>query len=257
MNKLQRLGWHFRNELWRGLFMARRYWVEALVGMGILFGLFGGLLFAVLSVSGKSLASGEVDGLILGFALWMFANAAFASAATEVAEETEQRGLEQLCLAPLPLRALLGLRTARRVLGGVLLLLLTLWLIELLTAQRLQLHYLPTLGLALLAAPALTGVGYVLAGLLLMIKRGQMLVAAAYPLLIALVALPAYPVNSWALLPYALGAASAKALAAGAAVPASVWGLIALNSCFYLGLGLWLYRALEGRAKKLGVLGHL
>lgn len=252
-----RLFWHLRNELWRSLYLSKRYWVETLVGTGILFGLFGGLLFAVLSVSGKTLASGEADGLILGFALWMFANHAFASAGSDVAEETEQRSLEQLCLSPLPLWALLGLRTLKHTLSGGLLLVLTLLIIEAISAERLQLNYGTTLGLALLAAPSLLGMGYVLAGVLLMVKRGQMLVAAAYPLLIALVALPAYPLNAWALLPYALGAASAKALATGAVLAPSVWLWIALNSVCYLGLGLLVFHALSRRARRLGVLGHL
>ena len=249
--------WHFRNELRRGLYMSRRYWVEAMVGTGMMLGLFGGLLYAVLSISGKNVASGEVDGLILGFALWMFANGAFAGAPTDVMEETEQRGLEQLCLAPLPLSVLLSLRIVRRMIGSAMMMLLTLWLIEFFTGQRLQPHYFATLGLALLAAPALTGVGVVLAGAVLMVKKGQMMVAAAYPLLIAIVALPAYPVNGFALLPYALGAASAKALTAGAVLPLSVWILIALNSIGYLFIGLWAFRLLLRRAKRRGVLGHI
>lgn len=247
---------HSRNELRRALALKRRYWFESLLGLGFLLSLFGGLLYAVLSVSGNSLASGEVDGLILGFALWLFAMQAFSSASDDVREETEQRSLEQLCMAPLSLPWLLGLRALLGLLGGLLMLTLTLMLIQVLGLGRLQLDLGLTVGLALLAAPALMGLGYAVAGTLLLVKKGELLLVATFPLVMGLVALPAYPLNGWSLLPYALGAAAAKAAVAGTPLPPELFAWVALNSALYLALGLLVYRLLERQARRLGVLGH-
>jgi hypothetical protein len=57
-------------------------------------------------------------------------------------------------------------------------------------------------------------------------------------------------------LPYALCAAAARAAAAGADVPAEVWGWIALNGLLYLVAGRYLFIRLLRRARELGVLGH-
>ncbi|MCU7370343.1 hypothetical protein PEC18_05635 [Paucibacter sp. O1-1] len=247
---------HLANELRRAFYLQRRYWFEGLLGLGLLLSLFGGLLYAVLSVSGSALASGEADGLIVGFVLWLFAASAFGSVCQDVQEETEQRSLEQLSLGPLPLWALLSLRALLKLLGGLLMLGLTLWLAEWLAGGRLQISHGPVLAAALLAVPALIGVGYALGGLLLLVKKAELLLVVCYPAVIGLVALPAYPINAQALLPYALGAAAARASAAGAALPASVFGWIALNSLAYLLAGLLIYGVLERRARRLGVLGH-
>jgi len=252
---MTRLLRHGLNETRRALWLARRYWVEALLGLGFVLSLFGGLVFAVLKASGQRLDSGQADGLIAGFALWMFASAAAHACSKEIVEETRQRTLEQLNLAPLSLAGLLTVRLLVELVVGLVRLLLSLALIDVLTHGRVQASP-EVLGLALLGCPALAGLGFALAGLSLLIKRGELLMVAAYPLVIALVSLPAYPVSELALLPYALAAAAARAAATGTGLSMEVWSWVALNSAIYLGLGLLAFRACHRQARQLGVLGH-
>lgn len=247
---------HLRNELRRTWQLKRRYWFESLLAFGLLAAMFGGLLFAVLSVGGQSLASGGADGLIVGFAVWLFAAAASSSASQDVQMETEQRTLEQLCIAPLPLWALLGLRAVLTLLGALLTLLVALAATQALTGGRLQGDWSLTVAACLLAAPALLGLGYAMAGVMLLAKKAEMLPVAVFPLVIGLVALPAYPVNALAWLPYALGAATARATALGAEPQLGVWLLIAANGLFWGVVGVGVYALLERRARRLGVLGH-
>ncbi|MFG6447909.1 hypothetical protein ACG0Z6_06570 [Roseateles sp. BYS180W] len=246
---------HALNETRRSWWLARRYWVETLVSLGFLLSLFAGLLLAVLKTSGQSLDSGHADGLIAGFALWLFASSAALSSAHDIREETEQGSLEQLSLTPLGLGGLLGVRLGLKLLQGLGLLLLCLLAIGWLTAGRVQAS--PTmLGLALLGSPALVGLGFALAGLGLLVKRSELLLVAIYPALIALVSLPALPLNALAVLPYALAAAAARASATGTMAPAEVWAWVGLNSVLYLGLGLAVFRRCLQQARRLGVLGH-
>lgn len=107
-----------------------------------------------------------------------------------------------------------------------------------------------------MASPALVGLGYALAGVMLLAKKAELLLTAMFPVLIGLVALPAYPVNALGLLPYALGAATARATAAGAQPEPLVWLLIALNGLVWALIGGLVYRWTEWRARHLGVLGH-
>lgn len=253
---MTRLLRHGLNETRRALWLARRYWLESLVGLGFLMSLFGGLVFAVLKASGQSLDSGRADGLIAGFALWLFASGAANSGCKEIIEETRQRTLEQINLAPLGLGSLLGVRLVLGLAGGLVLLVLCLMLIGLLTHGRVQLSP-EVLGLALLGCPALAGVGYGLAGVSLLVKRGELLMVAAYPVVIALVSLPAYPASALGALPYALAAAAARTAALGSALTPAVWGWVGLNSLVWLALGLGVWRRCLRRARQLGVLGHL
>ncbi len=253
---MTRLWRHLLNEARRDLWLARRYWVETVLGLGFVVSLFGGLVYAVLKASGQSLASGQADGLIAGFALWLFASGAAHAASKEIVEETRQRTLEQLNLAPLSLAGLLGLRLALGLATGLVLLVLTLMLIGVLTDGRVQVSP-ALLGLAVLGCPSLAGIGYAIGGLSLLVKRGELLMVAAYPVVIALVSLPAYPVSELAWLPYALAAAAARAASTGTALSADVWPWVALNSAAWLALGLLCFRACLARARRLGVLGHL
>ena len=246
---------HLGNELRRSLYLARRYWVESLLGIGLVLSLFGGLLVAVVQVSGKSLDSGEVDGLIVGFAVWLFAQSAFGSISSEISSETEQRTLEQISLSPRSLGGLLSVRALLGLSGSLLLLLLTLGLAHALTDGRVQVNA-TVLAVTLLGAPSLMGVSYAMAGLMLLVKRGELLLVAAFPVLIGLVALPAYPPDAWSVLPYALSAAAARAAAAGEVLAWSTWGAVALNAGLYLLAGRLVFQVLLRWARRLGVLGH-
>ncbi len=250
-----RMAHHLLNEARRALYLARRYWVESLLGFGLVVSLFGGLLYAVLEASDSSLEGGGADGLIAGFAIWLFASAAAQGSSTEIMQETEQRSLEQLSLAPIRLDALLALRLLLDLLVGLAMLMLTLGAAHLLTGGRVTLSP-EALGLAVLGVPALVGIGYALAGVMLLVKRGEVLVMIGFPMLIGLIALPAYPLNALAWLPYALCAAAARAAASGTQIPPDVWGWIALNGLLYLIAGRYVFARLLRRARELGVLGH-
>ena len=247
---------HLLNELRMLLYLKRRYWFETLLGLLFLAGACAALVFVILAVGGKSFDSGALDGLIVGFALWQFAAASYASASNDIAEETRQRTIEQLYIVPISLARLLATRAVLQLLFGLVTLLLAVAAIQWVTGGRLQADIGPLIAAALLAAPSLVGVGYAMAGLLLLVKRAELAQGLMYFALISLVALPAYPVNEFALLPYALGAAAAKAAAAGTALDAQTYALIATNSVAYLLAGWLLFRALERRARQLGVLGH-
>jgi ABC-2 type transport system permease protein len=247
---------HAANELRLNLYRARRYLFETLLGFALLGLLFGGLLWAVASISGRDLSSGALDGLLIGFLLWSFATSAYGCASGEIAEEMRQRTLEPLCVAPLSLSALLLLRTLLRLLSGLIGLGVMVLLLGWLTDGRLQLQHPQALCALLLAAPSLIGLGYASAGLLLLAKRAEVMPALFSLALMGLVALPAETGNAWSLLPYALGASSAKAAATGVAPTATTLLWIAINSAVYLGIGLLLFRWAEHQARRLGILGH-
>ena len=247
---------HALNEMRLRWVRARRYLFETLLGIALMVFFFGGLLWAVSSISGQRLDSGALDGLLMGFVLWSFATTAYGCASGEIGEEMRQRTLEAVCVAPLGLGSLLLLRTLLRMAGGLVSLLLLVALLHWMSDGRLKLHSLQALAPVLLAAPSLIGLGFASAGLLLVVKRAEMVPGLLALALMGLVALPAYPLNGLALLPYALGAAAAKASASGVLLAPGTLGWIALNSSLYLLLGGLLFALGMRQARRLGVLGH-
>lgn len=253
---MKRLPHHLVNEARLSWYLRRRYWFETLLALAVLVTMFGGLLYAVSSVSEARLESGALDGMIVSFALWVFAVAAYGSASNDVAEETRQRTLEQLYLSPLPLARLLGIRAGLNLLEAALILGIALLIIYGVTEARLHMRVPDTMAVAMLAAPALMGVGYLMAGVLLLAKKAEMVHVLFYPALIALVAVPAYPFNALYFLPFAAGAGAARAAANGEVLSAGVFALVALNSIAYLVIGVGVYRWAERQARRLGILGH-
>lgn len=245
------------NEARLHCYQVRRYWQESIAAFAATMLGFAGLLYAVAAVGEVEIASGKLDGLIIGFVVWMFACSAYASIASEVADEIHQRSLEQLCIADLPLAAILALRAAIKFGAGTAMLVLMLGSVDLLLGQRIDLPYPATLAALLLAAPSLVGLGYAVAGVLLLARKAEAIGLLVYPAIIALVACPAYPVNPAALLPFCLGASAAKAAASGAVLAWSTYLTIAVNSVLWLLAGLLVFRWLERKARRLGVMGHI
>ncbi len=248
---------HLINEALLRFYLWRRYWLESIAGFAIILALFVGLLFAVSTFGKLSIQSGTLDGVILGFAIWMFAGAAYSSSASEIAEEIRQRTLQQIAMSPKPLWVMLLVRATVNISSGLTILLLMLIGVDIVTGFRLGLSYLQLLALMALAAPALLGVGLAVAGVLLIARKVDMLQALIYPALVALVSLPAYPVNATILLPFAFGAAAARSAASGQALQATDYVLIVCNSAAWLCAGLVAFRAMDRKARLLGVMGHV
>jgi len=238
-------------------YQARRYWPESLAAFAATLCVFCGFLYAVAALGDVSIDSGKLDGLIVGFTLWIFAGTAYSSVSSETSEEIRQRTLEQICIAPAPLWAILGTRAVLRIGAGLCVLLLMLVAVNLVTGERLNMDYAKMIGAVLLAAPSLVGLGYMMSGLLLVVRKAEALQMLVYPALIGLIAYPAYPANLGAALPFAYGASVAKLAASGHNLPWMSYMTIGAISLLWLPAGLIIFRLLESQAKRLGVLGHL
>lgn len=248
---------HLVNECRLSLYLARRYWLEAIAGFAGMLMLFGGLIYTVTVVGDATLQSGKLDTLIVGFTLWMFAGSAYSSTSNEVAEEIRQRTLEQLCLTPVPLWTVLLFRSALRLAGGTFALVLTLLIIGQISDGRITGNYFQILSIILLSAPSLVGLGFLISGMLLLVRKAETIHLLVYPGLIALIALPAYPLGWLSILPYTFGASLVKASTSGTTLFWADYTVVALNSALWLTVGIVAFVFLERKARRLGVMGHI
>lgn len=247
---------HVRNELRLKMFLARRYWLESVAAFLVIVGTFFGLLHVVSAAGGMPLHSERLDGLILGFVLWMFAGAAYSSTSNEIAEEIRSRSLEQLCLGALPLWKILAIRAALNIAIGAFVLILSLTVIESMGREKLHVLEPAIFAIVLLAAPALLGLGYMIAGVLLVMRKVEAVQLLVYPGLIGLVALPAYPLNVLSALPFAYGASAARLATLGYSLSVQDFLLTGVNSLMWLSAGITVFVLFEARARRSGVMGH-
>lgn len=253
MNPLNSIG----NEIRLCYFCARRYWLESVAAFMATLSVFAGLVYAVVALGGSAIASGKLDGLLIGFSLWMFASTTYAGTANQVAEEIRQRTLEQLYIASMPLWQILGIRALIKTAGGACLLFAMLATIHLMLGGRLQMPYLQMMATMLLAAPSLIGLGYMMSGFLLLARKAEAVQMLVYPALIGVIAYPAYPLNIGSALPFSLGASMTRQLGSGNPLPWSSYLALSVVSLAWLLAGLAIFHWLDRHARRLGVIGHL
>lgn len=248
---------HFYNEALYSFHLQRRYLLHTVLASLMLIFIFAGLIGAVLSLSQKSMGTGIADGLIVGFAVWLFAASAYSSTSNDVAEFMHSRSIEHAFMAAVPFVYLLAVRAIIQIILGVFSFVFVVLIVHLVLGERSRIEFVSMFFACLVAAPSLFGVGLVVAGILLFMKRAEALHAFSQLALLGLVALPAYPANILAFLPFSLGAAAARAAGAGEHLSHATFLLIALNSVVYLFLGFLFFSKMERGVRARGILGHI
>lgn len=236
----------------------RRYAFELIVSSSVLLGIFAGIAYGMAWLPAAEFLPGQAS-LALGFVLWSFASACYGAISTEVSDEMRGRTLEQLCIVARPLSSVLlarcAVQLAMALFGTLLMLHMAFWVV----GQPVEVAVGPMLVILVAAAPSLIGVGLIIGGLGVLFKQVEAVNAIMLLGVIALIGVPAYPVNSLALLPFSHAAAwviaeqESLALSGHEVVLAWVVG----NSVLYFGLGLLVFRSCYRLACRHGTIGHI
>ena len=248
---------HLCNEAWFAFHLKRRYLLHTIMGYLMLIFIFAGLIRADLAASQKSLDTGAADSLIIGFMVWLFAALAYSCTSKDVSEFMEARSIEHAFMAPVPFVYILCVRAFIQILFSIATFIFMVFVMHLILGERSRIEFISLFFACLLAAPSLLGVGLAVSGILLFIKRGEVLLAFTFMGILGLVALPAYPANAWAFLPYSLGAAAARAAGNGEQIAGATFWLISMNSAAYLFLGCVVFSFMQRHVRAKGILGHL
>lgn len=251
---------HFYNEAYLQIILQKRYWLETVFGVLMLTGLFLGVFFGFATDSAITSEdpTATLDKLLIGFAVWMFASGCYSSASNDVNEELSNGTMEQLCIAPKRLPFMLAIKTAVHLVNAMLVFAVVLSILCIATGRSLDINYGVLILSLLLAAPSLIGVGYVVVGFILVHKKASVLQSLIFIVLIALVSLPAFPVNELAILPFALGASVAREAVVGTEL-VTLWNammMIGLNSVVYFTVGVYALFRCDSYARQKGTLSH-
>ncbi|MBA6417592.1 hypothetical protein H4J50_16405 [Colwellia sp. 6M3] len=246
----------FTNEIRLQFFLLKRYWFETVASSVLLIGLFLGLYFIISAMNDGTSDASDLETLIIGFVIWVFANASYSSASKDIVEEIRQNTLERLSLSPSPLWMIFLLRAIWNIISGLAFLIFALTALSYITNIQLQIDWTVFLPSLLLGMPSLIGLGFVIAGFSVLFKKAQSIQGVIYFVLIGVISVTALPLNPASILPFATAATTAKSSISGGLLDLNTVIFISLNSILYFFLGLIIFKKLLNKSRHEGVLGH-
>jgi ABC-2 type transport system permease protein len=224
------------------------------------------IIFLIIFLGYRSVGSGQpsfgqnIEGLIVGFSLWIFSLSAFSGLSWELMQEARAGTLEQLYLCPYGFKLFSIFWAA----GGFILNLLfqvpILLSLMITTGRWLHIDLLSILPLLLVSILSVYGIGYMTGGLALVYKRIQAFFQILQFVFIAFIAAPVSKVPLLKLLPLSLGTHLIRKVMVNRIpiwkLPAQDLLILVLVSFFYYLLGLGLYSYFERIARERGLLGQ-
>lgn len=239
----------------------RRYYVNTIMA------LVSSYLFFFMIFMGAWAALGDqptfqatLSEVVVRMLVWMIAVQGFSATANTLASEAGQGTLEQLAMSPFGLGRLLLVRSLTHFVVQLGLTSAYLLLMMATTGQWLHLDVFSMLPLMLLTVAGANGIGFVLGGAALLLKRIQSVFGLLQYLFIALIAVPLDRFEQAVFFPLALGSHLICQVMINEMslleLPPSSLLMLTLNSAFYLGAGYAVFKLFEWRARSLGVIGH-
>ena len=243
------------NEVRLLLYRQRRYLFEFVMSFGVFLGVFAALVIGMELLPSEGLIPGKAS-LAMGFVVWSFGVAAFASVSSEVSDEVKARCLEQICTVASPLDRVLVRRALVHIFSALASAFVMLHLCFWIAGEPVEINFLPLFALLLLGAPSLVGLGFVLGGLNVLLKQVETVSAIMIMGVVVLVSLPAYPLGPLSGLPFSYAAARIMGGREELSVGLQDVAIIGLNSAVYFALGLFVFRRCYRVAIDRGSIGH-
>lgn len=221
------------------------------------------LVFMLMFLGVQGLAGGAIMGdglesLVVGYITWFVLLISYQAVPYTILSEAQQGTLEQLYTAPLSFGALAAFKLIAEILVDMVLAVLLLLFIIATTGTSLHLDIPSLLPLLLLVIIGGSGLGFLLGGAALLIKRVQPYLQIVQFAIIILVASPVKGVWRW--LPVTLPAHwMRQVMVRGqglSQVPLPDWLAMIGAALISLTLGVVVFRLCELRARQLGIIGH-
>mgnify|MGYP000064844922 CR=1 FL=1 len=158
----------------KNLIELRRYLFNLVTGLVTMYILFLLLFFGARAIGGAAVKVGDtLEGLVVGYLVWLFAIIAYQELAWSISTEAEIGTLEQLYLTPAGFGWVNGSFLVARFVTNLAVITLMLLAVLLTTGYRLNLDLASLLPLTVITILAPCGFGFLMGGLALVFKRIQ------------------------------------------------------------------------------------
>ncbi len=222
------------------------------------------MMFGIIFYGGQAVGGAafddSVEGIIVGYFLWMMASTMYNDLAISVRAEAEWGTLERHFITPFGFRTVLFVKAVARLgitflLGSGLLVVMML-----LSGEWLSLDVLTILPVLVFTLASITGFGFAMGGLTVLYKQIGSWVGLLQFAFVGLIAAPSLGYSWTSLLPLAQGSGLLQqTMTEGVRLwefaPADL-ALLVGTGVGYLLAGALVFRLAQTRARKLGVLGH-
>jgi ABC-2 type transport system permease protein len=248
-----------RASLYKALILMRRYLFNTVSQLFT-----GYLFFALLFFGGQQIAptaiSESIEGIIIGYFLWMLLMSSYSSIAGDITREAQWGTLEQLYMSPLGIANVVGIKTVVNVTISLLVSSVLLLMMLLTTGTALAIDLLTIVPITVLTLAPAVGLGYVFGGLALLYKRVENAFRIVQFVFIGLIAAPVdqFPLLKFA--PFSLGSDLLQnAMYFGTPLwefPVEELAILVGVGAFYLLAGFLAFQRIQYVARRRGVLGH-
>lgn len=239
-----------------------RYWPNTLTGVVVFYIVFLLLFFGAKRLMGGQPAFGQtIEGLIVGYLLWLFTMQAYSNFRNFIRKEVQWGTLEQLYMSATSFGWVLVSRIfASFLVGNIIMIGSMLGLTMVTTGRYLNLDLVSLVPLLILTLAGPYGVSFLVGGLTMVYKRVGNSLQILNFLFIGLIAAPLDKYPFLKFLPLAQGSSMInEVMTKGASItdfPLTNLLFLVGNSFFYLGLGFLGFKLLERVAQRRGLLGH-
>jgi len=242
------------------LLILRRYWINTLMRLVGFYLFFAVIFFGGQAAGGESF-DGTLDGLVVGFFLFLAVTAAYYDVAGNVMREAQWGTLEQLFMSPFGIGRVLLAKTAFNVAFSTAIAMALLAVMLVTTDRTLTVDPVTIIPLLVVTIFPAVGLGFVFAGLSLLYKRIENIQQLLQFAFIGLIAAPG-AIDSTILyvVPFSLGS---ELLADAMIDSLALWdfdpivlGALLVNALAYFLGGYAVFTVFVRRARRLGVMGH-
>lgn len=238
----------------------RRYLPNTVSMIVTFYAIFLMFFLGIQVVGSPEAADASTKYMIVSVVLWMLALMAMQGIGWEITQEATRGTLEQLYMSPVGAWRILLARMIGTVCVNLLIITVMLFMAMATARQWLSFDIATLVPLTVLTVSCMIGVGFVVAGLAIILKQIQAFLQIAQFLFLALVAVPVTLTPWLELLPIVRGSTMIRqAMTEGTTLLAfsrADWLLLIANTAIYFTLGVIAYKLAERYAMTRGLLGQ-
>ncbi len=235
----------------------RRYMFNTVAMLVVMFLIFMGMFWGIKSIGGSGVTGDSLDSMLVGYVLWVSAMLALQNTGTEITSESMRGTLEQLYLSPMGADKIFFVKAVINMVFNFVFITAMLYLSMAATGRWMSVNLPYLYGMVLLSTLSLVGISFMIGGIGLIHKRIGSLIGILSFGLIGLMLLPTYPITPYAFLPFVAGAAAVRnSIVRGHVYPVWWYLFITGNSLIYLLVGLFVFKRMEKKARRLNKMGQ-
>ena len=235
----------------------RRYYFNTLMGFGVMFLIFMGMFWGIKTLGGSGVTGDSLDSMLVGYVLWVSAMLALQNTGNEITSESQRGTLEQLYLSSMGAEKIFFVKAVINMVFNFLFITAMLYISMAATGRWMNVNLLYLYVMVLLSTLSLVGISFMMGGIGLIHKRISSVNGILSFGLIGLMLLPTYPMTPYAFLPFVAGAAVVRnSIVRGHVYPVWWYLFITGNSLIYLLVGLFVFKKMEKKARRLNKMGQ-